>query len=469
VSIGSRGSLASAAMQPAKGTKQETRNKKQETRNKKEDEEAMGLFGKSRLPMAHDSKSDVQRIGSSLSLIVFALVVVLAGLISGRFMILWVGFFLVVIGVLAETMATLTFRHLTVRHHFQSLAAEIDQPMSAELIVENPLPWSVGQIEWQLDVPEPLRFYSLAQSFVDDSHGHWRLHGTLMISRQERLRVLLELRGMRRGRFRVGTTTVEFSDPLHWGQWMRRAHLDERLITIWPRRLSLPSGFWSHASNLGDIHGRLWDPPDPVLIAGIRPYRPGEPARRIHAFASARSGQLMVKEDEHLLARTIEVILHPQSTAYAWKGLDSQALEDCISLAATVVEASLTQGLDVGLVVSGAVAGHSQGLNFRPRHGPGVLEQMLTALAWTEPSDSMSSHLIDHLAELTRRISRDSLVVLVAPFWPDEVRSAWAALMARGVKPVWITNARTYGQPLVLRPVGVHTVWRWSDGEWSRE
>ncbi len=418
-------------------------------------------------PLSKDDRpiSEVQRIGNTRLALVLAIAVLLIGVISQHFIIIWAGFFILMLMILAEQMAGLTFRHLSLKHQFARSTAEIDEPLDAELIVENPLPWPVGEISWELDVPESLRFHSQVESSSDTSSGYLRIvRGALTVTRQERLRVPYQLVGMRRGRFQVGPNVLIFQDPLNWSQWVRRTHMNDRL-TIWPRRYTLPQGFWQAHPELGERRGRPWDPPDPVLVAGIRPYRIGDPIRRIHAHASAQAGQLMVKEDEHLTARTVEVLLHPQTGLHPWSGVDRGLMEESVSLAATVVETSLAQGLDVGLTTSGILAGHPHGLSLSPKHGSDIRSQMLTALAWVEPSGNMTDNLLRHLLVLKRRVVRGGLIVVVAPIWPEEVQQDWAALRARGVEIIWITvgNEQTIPVP------GASIIWRWQEGSWSRE
>ncbi len=407
---------------------------------------------------------EVQRIGNTRLAAFLGILVLLIGAVSHHFIVVWVGFFVLALMVFAEQMASLTFRHLSLRHQFHAITAEIDQPIEAELIVENPLPWPVGEIHWELDVPESLRFVSPVES-SDSASGYRRIvRGSLSVLRQERLRVPYQLVGMRRGRFQVGPGVLVFQDPLDWSQWVRRTHMNDRL-TIWPRRYSLPQGFWNSHPELGNRHGRPWDPPDPLLVAGIRPYRMGDPIRRIHAYASAQSGQLMVKEEEHFNARNVEVLLHPQTGLHPWSGVDRGVLEDAVSITATVIEHSLADGLEVGLSISAILAGHPHGLSEPPSHGQATRARLLTALAWVEPSGNMTDNLARHLHLLKRRIARGGVLVVVAPIWPNEVASEWDSLRERGVQIVWITLGSLTDMPLA----GAHIRWRWQEGGWSRE
>lgn len=393
-----------------------------------------------------------------------AALVFIAGLASQRFFVIWVGFFIVALILLAEQMSRLTSRHLRVSHRFEHLAGEIGEPFRAELVIENPLPWPVGEISWELEVSEALAFQSPADSATASVGAYRRMvRGAVTLSRQERVRVPYSLTGDRRGRFPLGPSVVSFRDPTNWSRWVRRNLLTERL-TVWPRRFTLPASFFQSHPELGERGGRIWDPTDPLRIAGIRPYRPGDPIRRVHPYASARTGQLMVKEDEHVVALEAEVILHPETSSKGWAGTDRRRLEDAISLAATVVEGSLARGLAVGLSTSGMLAGHRHGLGQPPSRAPETLPRLFTALAWMEPSGNMTANLLVHLAEIRSRARRQALIFIVAPVWPAEADQALAPLVSQGARVIWITNGPDGGAP----PYGTQTVWRWQEGSWQR-
>jgi uncharacterized protein (DUF58 family) len=173
----------------------------------------------------------------------------------------------------------------------------------------------------------------------------------------------------------------------------------------------------------------------------------------------------MIKEDEHLTARTVEVLLHPQTGSHSWSGVNRTVLEDAVSLAATVVDTSLAQGMDVGLTISGILAGHPHGLTIRPGHGNSTRAQMLTALAWVEASGNMTDNLLRHLDAIKRRMGRGGTMVVVAPLWPAEVNPLWEAFRARGAEIIWITNGPTNASA----PPGTRLTWHFEEGSWSRE
>jgi uncharacterized protein (DUF58 family) len=139
-------------------------------------------------------------------------------------------------------------------------------------------------------------------------------------------------------------------------------------------------------------------------LLGVRPYRPGDPLRHLHARTWARVGTPVVREYQEEYFSRVGVVL---DTAIE----DERVLEAAVSLAAGVI-AHLSRGealidlLVVGETVHNLTIGRSLGF----------LEQALDVLACVEPAkeriepDRLVNRLASHLARL-------SCVVVIAPAW----------------------------------------------------
>ncbi len=165
-------------------------------------------------------------------------------------------------------------------------------------------------------------------------------------------------------------------------------------------------------------------------VVGVRPYRPGDPVRDLHARTWARTGQPHVREYQQEYFTRIGVILDTD------KSVSSEArFEASISLAAGVM-AKLSRGdalIDL-LVVGGKLHPFTVGRSL------GFLEQALDLLATVEPgavleSEQLLGRLEPHLAPL-------SSVVLISQS-PDAVRRSLAKqIEARGVpcRSLWVRD-----------------------------
>ncbi len=137
-------------------------------------------------------------------------------------------------------------------------------------------------------------------------------------------------------------------------------------------------------------------------LLGVRPYRPGDPVKHLHAKSWARAGVPVVREYQEEYFSRIGVVVDTAPT-------DERRLEACLSLAAGVV-ARLSRGealIDL-LVVGGELHDLTIGRHL------GFLEQALDLLACVEPAKKPVS-TADLLARLSPHLGRLSSVVLVAP------------------------------------------------------
>jgi hypothetical protein len=94
---------------------------------------------------------------------------------------------------------------------------------------------------------------------------------------------------------------------------------------------------------------------DPLRVAGIRPYQPGDEQRRIHWKATARLGSLQSKILETSTRHTVLIFLDIRTFVQISKGYAPDLVELVISAAASVANWGLEQGYAVGLVSNGTL------------------------------------------------------------------------------------------------------------------
>lgn len=123
------------------------------------------------------------------------------------------------------------------------------------------------------------------------------------------------LRSGKRGQFRIGPVTAEFSDP--FGLSLRRHSIDDGdLLTVTPAAVELPAtGLAGARGNDGVTATRIRaNPSDDDIMT--REYRHGDPMRRVHWPATARHGQLMVRQEESVTTPEATIILDQRFAAF---------------------------------------------------------------------------------------------------------------------------------------------------------
>lgn len=156
-----------------------------------------------------------------------------------------------------------------------------------------------------------------------------------------------------RGRHRLGPLGVQVQDP--FGLANRNAVLEGTAdLVVLPNVLHLASnrqpssgmGSEGEQAHLIALHGE-----DDVTI---REYRDGDDLRRIHWPATARTGEMMVRQEDRPAQRRAIVMLDPRPSAHGGSGATG-SFEWCVTAAASVAVHLCANGYAVHLVCAETV------------------------------------------------------------------------------------------------------------------
>jgi uncharacterized protein (DUF58 family) len=163
---------------------------------------------------------------------------------------------------------------------------------------------------------------------------------------------------------------------------------------------------------------------DATDLLGVRPYRPGDPVRDLHARSWARHGSPMVREYQEEYFTRVGIVVDTDSSPAT-----PAHFEGALSLAAGVV-ANLCRG---EALVDVLITGEHEARLALGR-SLGSLEQALDVLAAVQTKPGFPARAM--LGRLSPHLERLSSVVLIARVW-DDARVAFAsAIRARGVETV---------------------------------
>ncbi|MCE5217780.1 DUF58 domain-containing protein [bacterium] len=173
-----------------------------------------------------------------------------------------------------------------------------------------------------------------------------RPHGAITL----RYRVRCE----RRGYYRVGPVLFESGDLFG----LTRRYLAEakaEFITVYPRIAPIDKYSVPTHRPMGEttVQMRLFE--DPTRIAGVREYQHGDPLRRVHWKASAKTGVLHSKVYDPSCLLGANLVL--DFNTLAWSGERSlERSEFGATVAASLATYLATRGVEVGLVSNGVDA-----------------------------------------------------------------------------------------------------------------
>jgi uncharacterized protein (DUF58 family) len=240
----------------------------------------------------------------------------------------------------------------------------------------------------------------------------------------------------RRGQLEVGPLTVERSDLLGFARSRTEAG-DVLALWVVPRRhpVRLAGG-----GRLRHHHEGLV--PDRPLrgatdLRAVREYVPGDELRHVHWRASARAGQLLVREYVDPVQAHCTVVLDTRP-----EPLDAAAFEEAVEVAASVLWAAAAEGHRVELVVGQGADAAGSGAD----GGRAVLDR-LAAVA------QRPGHDLVRTLDVVRRGPRGGWLVLVTGSADPAVFAALTALRG-GFAPITVFDlsgwADTVGAPGIV-------------------
>lgn len=246
---------------------------------------------------------------------------------------------------------------VTYRRSLSESRVEFGQRIVLELELVNdkllPVPWL--QLEDNVPVGLPIEGATVMPG------GRRFRAGTLVQIRPllpyQRVRRRLALACQRRGEHRFGPGQLTSGDPLG----LRQRSVDapgEELLLVYPKVFAVvPSRLVSRVL-IGEQRTRRELLEDPSRAAGVRPYRPGDPLRRVHWRASARSTDLLVREFEPTVNLRVALFVDLAVPGRnAWSGAVSSEAEFTIAVAASLLAELDRLGVPSGLYAAGTVEG----------------------------------------------------------------------------------------------------------------
>ncbi|MCE9591679.1 MAG: DUF58 domain-containing protein [Planctomycetes bacterium] len=284
----------------------------------------------------------------------------------------------VMIGVLAVSLllSWLMLRGLRV-HRLAPVVAVAGEPLMLRYSIANPhrwLPvfglviqetWGRGQSGWRQSGPiaeSPARLGGRPQG--------WVLH----IGAGETIQAEAVCVPRRRGELAFETIIVSTSFP--FGIIRGRLTVrQEASVLVYPRLLRMKKAVLTRVTTAQPRGGRHTDRSGGHEdFFGLRDYRPGDSLKSVHWRSAAHTGRLVTREMTRPSPPEVMIALDLRRDGDA-ADADSLAVENAISLAASLVCDAHNHGCRVGLTVLGA-AGHTYPLHHGLPHRGRILEAL---------------------------------------------------------------------------------------------
>ncbi len=302
------------------------------------------------------------------------------------------------------------------------------EPVTLELVLENakllPLPW----VEVQDEFPAQLAVEGVHLERTPKS-DRCLLRTLFSVGARERVRRRYQARALRRGLYRFGPATLVTGDP--FGLARARAERPVRSeLVVYPELQPLASFGLPAEHPLGEATPLRPLLEDPLQVRGVRPYQLGDPPRRIHWRATARTGELQVRVLERRASPTVALFLDVNTFEYFWEGVRPHDLEWAISLCTSLAQWGLDAGYQVGLWVNAPLAGGERFIRILPSSHRRQLQRILEALALLVPHTGYRIETL--LRSELRVLPQGATIVLVTAQMTDPLRRTLLALRRQG-------------------------------------
>ena len=270
------------------------------------------------------------------------------------------------------------FRNVTISRSFSRQTVFEGETGEMIEVVTNPGPVMIPWLRVESTLPGELHFGSMENLQVSGGRHHRSLFILMPYKRiTRRHRVTFAGRGI----FEAGNAAVTAGDLLGLLQTGRQIQGTARVV-VWPRLVSEEELPQPMIRIFGELAMKR-AVPDPFLISGIRPYRPGDPVRSIHWPASARMGSPQVVTHEQTGTMRLMVVLCGDKSPDQWGSLseaEQPSAEQGIRIAATLCVRAFRAGMAAGFAVN-MDDGNGGSLVLAPGAGWAWEEKMLTAMA----------------------------------------------------------------------------------------
>lgn len=325
---------------------------------------------------------------------------IVAGALMREPLISLPGVLVILIGLLLRLWWDHATRNLMYERTFSNTRAFHGDEVVMELALTNkkPLPLTRIDVSEQGSSLANVRDHKL----LPGTDTRNRMLSTLFsLGMYERVSQKFVLDCTHRGWQRFGPTKIRAHDP--FGVTSRSMEINQQSgVLVYPRMVPLSSFVVAARQPLGDFKPATPLVEDPMRIAGVRPYVPGDSPRRIHWRATARTGELQTRVFEPSASPVAAIFLDTITFSHLWEDQNSDLLELSIVVAASMSRQLIESRHQVGLYANAPISDRSRSVRISPGRRGGQLQKILEHLAMLKPAfgDNIQTMISQELSRL---------------------------------------------------------------------
>jgi uncharacterized protein (DUF58 family) len=329
-----------------------------------------------------------------------AAVVLLIGALLREPVLALLGLLIFLFGLGIRLWWDFCFRGLTYTRTLSTSRATYGEDVTLELRAVNAKPMPITRLEVLDDVTTNIRPVGLKLEFSERQNIRG-MRSFFSLGMYERVQYRYTIPAKQRGLHRIGPAMLTASDP--FGMVSRRLTVQTNdSFIVYPRVVPVSSVIVPARQPFGDFKPVQPIVEDPMRMAGVREYVPGDSPRRIHWRATARTGTLQTRVFEPSASPIAAVFLDTITFSHLWEGQNAKLLELAITVTASITAQLLGGRHQVGLYANAPVPLRSRTIRIPPSRRPGqftrILEQL--ALLMSVYGDRIERLVVDEVSKL---------------------------------------------------------------------
>lgn len=257
---------------------------------------------------------------------------------------------LIILGFILNSLSKkYSLYKLTYKRSLSKSKVEIDEEFDITTIIENRnmLPVSFLQVIEKYPIEISYKF-SEGLFYTKQNCFH---KTTMFILPKQRIKRTYKVSFKKRGVYLLSNVTLVAGDFLGTETMSIEQIYDQEMV-VYPSRFDIQNELKPFGSFYGDISVQRWIINDPILTIGVREYTGNEPQKSIHWPTSLRTGKLMVRNYDFTTDNKVMLVLNIECAKPFWSQIDSDKIEDCISLTRTIMEELEGLGVSYGLITN---------------------------------------------------------------------------------------------------------------------
>ncbi len=307
------------------------------------------------------------------------------------------------------------------------------------------------------------------------------IHSLFVLRGHEVIRRRWKIRCKTRGTYRLGAGTLLVNDIL--GMGVQSKFIDppdvqdhSHTLVVLPKAISLTKEFTSSPYNSGDVLVNRSLISDPLYLAGVRDYQPGDTMNRINWKKTASQGQLMVNVEEYTKRYAFNIVVNMQSRDME-KSIPGRpsipaAVELCINVAASILDIVAADLIPVRILCNtppeqfgeeySASAGEADEVGSKIFVSPVYQgrNDMITALrmlAQMELSISLPlEKMLDHMVKNPYAYTSGGNIVFVSAFLNERMIQFCYTMRKMGITVIFYITTTSQNAAIIPNDIEVH-------------